>query len=115
MTRTSSPCHATEACHATGEAVLIQRAQAGDRAAFDELTTRHRSALVAVAFMRTGHKDEAEDWAQEVLATAWNKLAGLQNPQSFAAWLKAIPVNACHNWHRHRGRWPESLDATPEY
>ena len=106
MTRTSD--------QDTAEAVLVRRAQSGDRAAFDELARRHRSALVAVAFLRTGHREEAEDLAQEVLATAWSKLTALHDARAFAGWLKIITVNLCHNWHRRRGQWPQSLDAMPE-
>jgi len=93
---------------------LVMLARQGDRQAFDKLAARHRSSLVAMAFMRTGHREEAEDLAQEVLATAWNKLAGLNDVQAFPAWLKAIAVNACNSWHRRRGKWPDSLDDVPE-
>lgn len=52
------------------EARLVERAQNLERGAFDQLAGRYRSALFAIAFTRTGHKEDAEDLAQEILATA---------------------------------------------
>ena len=63
-----------------------------------------------MAFMRTSDHEAAEDLVQEVLARAWEKLPALETPGAFAGWLQRIMVNACHSWHRGRGRWPLSLE-----
>lgn len=92
-----------------GETILVRRAQAGDRAAFDLLAGRYRAALRALAFMRTSDLGEADDLVQEILTRAWQGLPGLQNPSAFLAWLKTIAARACQSWYRRSRPWPESL------
>lgn len=87
---------------------LVRCAQAGDRAAFDVLADRYRALILAVTFLRTGSKDEAEDLTQEVFAKAWVHLPALKEPAAFVAWLRRIAANACRDWYR-RGYWPASL------
>jgi RNA polymerase sigma-70 factor (ECF subfamily) len=82
---------------------LVRRASRGDRAAFDALAGHYRAALLALAFLRTGHLDEAEDLAQEILAKAWEKLPTLRDPAAFVPWVKAVAANACNNWYRRSG------------
>ncbi|HOF88097.1 MAG TPA: RNA polymerase sigma factor, partial [Armatimonadota bacterium] len=90
---------------------LAARAGAGDRAAFDRLTARYRGLLRAMAFLRTGDQEAAEDLVQEVLAKAWLKLPALARPAAFKRWLTRIMTNACADWHRRRGQWPAALEA----
>ena len=83
---------------------------AGDRGSFECLASHYRAWLLAMAFLRTSDRDAADDLVQEVLARAWEKLPGLENPAAFAGWLQRIMVNACCSWHRGRGRWALSLE-----
>jgi RNA polymerase sigma-70 factor (ECF subfamily) len=96
------------------EAELVRRAQAGDRAAFEQLARRYRAAVLAVTFARTGHREEAEDLAQEVLIHAWEKLPALREPSRIAAWLRTMALNACRSWYRRSRPWPTSLDDAPD-
>lgn len=96
---------------AESEAALVRRAQAGDRAAFDRLAARCRSPLQALAFMRTGDREQAQDLVQEVLTRAWQRLGALQDAGAFRPWLRAIMANACNSWHRHRRALPFSVSA----
>ncbi|HZP81193.1 MAG TPA: sigma factor [Chthonomonadaceae bacterium] len=50
--------------------MLALRAQQGDRCAFETLARRYRNAVWAVAFLRTGDREEAEDLTQETLLRA---------------------------------------------
>src|SRR5690242_5017185 len=96
-----------------GEAMLVRRAQAGDRAAFDQLAAQYRAVLLALAFLRTGQLEDAQDLTQEALTQAWRRLPALLHPASFRPWLKTITLNACQSWRR-RPRLPvSSLDARP--
>jgi RNA polymerase sigma-70 factor (ECF subfamily) len=91
------------------ETALVRRAQAGDREAFDRLAQHYRAVLRALAFLRTGDMQEAEDLAQDVLTRAWQKLPTLQDPALFLPWIKAIAANACNSWYRRSRPWPDSL------
>ena len=80
--------------------VLVQQAQSGDRAAFDQLVGRYRTALQTIAFLRTSDREEAQDLAQEVLLRAWERLPTLRHAPAFLPWLKAIATRACLDWSR---------------
>lgn len=92
------------------EIELVRRAQAGDREAFDRLAGRYRAALRAMAFLRTGDREAAQDLAQEALTRAWVALPTLREPGAFLAWLKRIAAHACLSWHRPARPGTLSLD-----
>ena len=73
---------------------LMARTAAGDRAAFDLLTTRYALRLRRAALRVVGDGAAAEDLAQDALLRAWSR-AGQYEPGrgSVAAWLHRIVVN----------------------
>ena len=93
------------------EIKLARQARAGDRAAFDRLAGRYRAALRAMAFLRTGDREAAQDLAQEALARAWEALPTLREPGAFLPWLKRIAARACLSWHRPARPEALSLDS----
>lgn len=98
-----------------GEAALVRRARAGDRAAFDGLARHHRASLLAVAFLRTSDMEAAEDLVQEVLTRAWQKLPDLHDCAAFVPWLRTILANACRSWYRRARPGPVSLEAEADH
>lgn len=48
-----------------------------------------------------GHREDAEDTAQDVLFSSLKHLPKLENPSSLAAWLYTVARNRCH---RNRGK-----------
>src|SRR4051812_14013444 len=87
--------HTPDASEDGRETDRVQRAQRGDREAFDRLAGHYRASLLALAFFRTSNLEAAEDLVQEVLTRAWQKLPTLEEPASFAPWLRTIVANAC--------------------
>jgi RNA polymerase sigma-70 factor (ECF subfamily) len=79
---------------------LVIRAQQGDRSSFDALTKPLRTGLLAVAFVRTGDYQEAEDLTQESLSRAWSHLSELRDASAFVPWLRSILARLCATWHR---------------
>ncbi len=69
---------------------LVLRAQAGDRAAFNELAVEFRSMVVARVQARVRNTAEAEEVSQDVFLRAYRKLFQLQQPETFPAWLRQI-------------------------
>lgn len=55
------------------EAGLVQRAQAGDRAAFSALIGRHQAAVLAYGLRALRDEARARDLAQEVFLTFWRE------------------------------------------
>jgi RNA polymerase sigma-70 factor, ECF subfamily len=76
---------------------LIERAQAGDRAAFGELVERFQPAVYAVALARLRDANEAVELTQEVFIHAMTKLDQLRDPHCFVGWLRQITVRMAIN------------------
>lgn len=72
------------------DAELVERARAGDQAAFGELVDRYQHVVVRAARAVVGRSEEAEDVAQEVFLRAYRRLGGFRGDASVRTWLLAI-------------------------
>ncbi len=79
---------------------LIERAQAGDRAAFGTLVERHYDYVYRVAFRWAGRRAEAEDVAQEVCARLAKALMRFEGAAAFTTWLYALTINVARDLAR---------------
>ena len=77
----------------TPERELIDRAQAGDVAAFEALAGVHADRLYAVVLRFVGDGCEAEDVLQETLLRAWRGIGRFQGRAMVFTWLYRIAVN----------------------
>jgi RNA polymerase sigma-70 factor (ECF subfamily) len=79
---------------------LVERAQHGDRDAFDALATSVYHRLYAIGFriLRDGYA--AEDAVQEAMIRAWRDLRSLRDPDRFEAWMHRLLVRACQDMVR---------------
>jgi RNA polymerase sigma-70 factor (ECF subfamily) len=84
------------------DAVLVQRALAGDEAAFEGLVTRHQRALFGVALRMLGDYDDARDATQAAFVKAYRKLATFDPKFRFFSWIYRILLNECLNTRRGR-------------
>lgn len=75
------------------EGALVERAQAGDQLAFEELVRRHADRLYAVVRHFLGSDREAEDVTQETFLRAWRGISGFKGRSQFYTWLYRIGVN----------------------
>ena len=82
---------------------LVRAAQAGDRAAFDELFRRYQRAVYATIFRRLGNDAEAQELCQEVFIQAMRKIGQLENPLCFGGWLRSIANRMAINRAVRRG------------
>jgi RNA polymerase sigma-70 factor (ECF subfamily) len=78
---------------------LVQRAAAGDRAAFGELYSRYARLVHGILLARVGHCD-AEDLMQDVFVAALSRLSQLRDSGSFSSWICTIARNRAHDFHR---------------
>jgi RNA polymerase sigma-70 factor (ECF subfamily) len=88
---------------AEGEAVLVDRAKAGDRDAFEELVRRHAERLYAVVLRFVADGDEAQEVTQEAFLRAWRSIARFEGRSRFFTWLYRIGINEAK---RRAGRRP---------
>jgi RNA polymerase sigma-70 factor, ECF subfamily len=91
--------------------LLVDRAKAGDRGAFEELVRRYRSRILALALHLSGNESEAEDITQEVFLKAYQKLDCFEGRSHFFTWVYRMTVNRSLNAKRDRKRRrEETLD-----
>lgn len=83
--------------------ILVDRAKAGDRAAFGELVTRFEASVYAMALARVRNGLEAQELAQEVFVHAMRKLPQLRDARCFAGWLRRITARMAINRLTRRG------------
>lgn len=91
--------------------LLIERALAGDQAAFGQLALRYQDRLYAAMLGVTGSAEEAEDVVQDALVRAFLKLDSFQQNSQFFTWLYRIAFNVALSRHRRR-RSRISIDST---
>ncbi len=91
--------------------VLVNRAKAGDRGAFEELVRRYRGRILALALHLSGNESEAEDITQEVFFKAYQKLDSFEGRSHFFTWVYRMAVNRSLNARRDKKRRrEETLD-----
>ena len=83
---------------------LVRRAQAGDRAAFDDLVRRYRARIYALSLHLTGSRSEADDITQDVFTRAYQQLHTFAGRSEFFTWLYRIAVNRSLNARRDTAR-----------
>jgi RNA polymerase sigma-70 factor (ECF subfamily) len=75
------------------EDVLVERAQSGDRAAFEELVRRHAERLYAVVLRFLADPDQAQEVTQETFLRAWRSIGSFRGRSRFFTWLYRIGLN----------------------
>jgi RNA polymerase sigma-70 factor (ECF subfamily) len=94
-----------------GEADLVARTLAGERAAFGTLVERYAPQARRVARAVLGDSDEADDAAQDGFLSALVKLGQYDARRPFGPWLMRIVANAATDRRRRRQvRRVEPLD-----
>jgi len=88
---TTHPEHAVEA---EVDWALVQRVQAGDVKAFDQLITKYRERLYAIIYNLTSNREDTSDLTQEAFIKAFRSIRHFKGESSFFTWLYRIAVNA---------------------
>jgi len=87
------------------EAELIQRAQAGDQAAYEALVREHEAAVFRLAYLLVGDADAAQDVAQDAFVRAYRQLDRFDPARPFRPWVLHITRNLARNYRRSLGRY----------
>jgi len=67
----------------------------GKPGAFDQFVELYRSKLFHYSFMMCGHREDAEEVAQETLMNVFEHLDQLREPERVRSWVFRIAKNAC--------------------
>jgi RNA polymerase sigma-70 factor (ECF subfamily) len=84
--------------------LLVQRAQAGDRRAFDLLVLRYQHRLAKLIARYVRDHSEVLDVAQESFIKAYRALPNFRGESAFYTWLYRIGINTAKNYLVSRGR-----------
>jgi RNA polymerase sigma-70 factor (ECF subfamily) len=90
----------------------MERLQAGDDAALNDLMGRHATAVFQFLCRMTGNEEDANDLAQETFVRVFKACRSFRSAEKFSTWLFTIAANLGRNHFRWRSRHPNlSLDA----
>ena len=84
---------------ASEDAMLVEAAREGDRAAFGRLYDRYARMVHGVLLARVPTRD-VDDLVQDVFVMALRRLSTLRDTRSFGAWLAAIARNLASDHYR---------------
>lgn len=99
---------------AYGDLELVERARAGDLAAYNTLVQRHERAVFGVAVRYLRSREQAEDVVQDAFLRGWSSLDSFRGEADigFRVWLLRIASNRALDVLRSQSRRPaDSLDA----
>jgi RNA polymerase sigma-70 factor (ECF subfamily) len=79
---------------------LVRRAQANDRAAFNEIVLRYKSKVYNFIARMVPSAQDAEDLTQETFVRAYLSIRSFQSRASLNTWLFRIATNLCIDYSR---------------
>jgi RNA polymerase sigma-70 factor (ECF subfamily) len=91
--RKAAPPASPVACARLNEAQVIERAQAGDPAVFEDLYRQHSRRVYALCLRMVKDTTEAEDLTQEAFLLVFRKLHTFRGESAFSTWLHRLTVN----------------------
>jgi RNA polymerase sigma-70 factor (ECF subfamily) len=86
---------------------LIERAQKGDGAAFNEVVAAYRKRIMGTITRLIARPEDVEDVAQEVFVRLYFSLDQLRTAQVFEPWLHRLTQNAAYDYLRKQRRRQE--------
>jgi RNA polymerase sigma factor (sigma-70 family) len=95
-------------------ASLVVAAQAGDVEAYGRLVQATQTMAYAVALSVLRDSESAQDAAQQAYLRAFRRLGDLQDPATFAGWLRRIVITVALNMRRAHRRTLLCLDEAPD-
>lgn len=89
---------------------LVERAQKGDKRAFDKLLKKYRKSVYYMLLKMVKNSDDAEDLAQEAFAKAFTSIERFDATFAFSTWLFRIASNNCIDFIRKKRVQTISID-----
>lgn len=84
---------------------LLDRARAGEQAAFEQLYRWFERPIFTLAVRLTGQREEAQDILQDTMLKLFDRLGEFRGDSPFWGWLRQIAVNESLMLLRRRGRF----------
>jgi RNA polymerase sigma factor (sigma-70 family) len=93
---------------------LVEALRAGDPQAPRLLIERYQGVVFGLCFRMMGHRQDAEDAAQEAFLRALRSIAGFDPTRPLRPWLLEIAANRCRTALTRRSRRPAAASHTIE-
>lgn len=84
---------------------LLERARAGDQAAFGQLMRAHYEHVFRTVYGVLRNEHDARDVSQEVWVKVWRELPNFRGDAKFTTWVHPIAVRKSLDHLRKRRRW----------
>jgi RNA polymerase sigma-70 factor (ECF subfamily) len=94
----------------SGDQILVERAQRGDRHAFDLLVLKYQQKIVNLVMRYVLDPTEALDVSQEAFIKAYRALPRFRGDSAFYTWLYRIAINTAKNHLESLRRKPVEYD-----
>ena len=89
-----------------GDKALIEKAQGGDRAAFEALLRAHYDTIYRIAYRWCGNQADAQDITQLACIKLARAIETFRFQSAFVTWLYPLVINTAKDWakagRRHR-------------
>ena len=73
--------------------IVVQKVQAGNVGAFDQLVQKYREHIFSVVYNMTGNREDASDLTQETFIKAFQAIGRFKGKSAFFTWIYRIAVN----------------------
>jgi RNA polymerase sigma-70 factor (ECF subfamily) len=84
--------------------LLVEKAQGGDKRAFDQLVSKYQRKLGRLLSRFVRDPAEVEDVSQEAFIKAYRALPSFRGESAFYTWLYRIGINTAKNYLVSKGR-----------
>lgn len=86
---------------------LVDRAQDGDREAFQQLVERYQEKVYSICYGKVKDEQDAKDVSQDVFVKVFRYIDNFNQESSFYTWLYRIAVNTSIDYLRKQSRRDE--------
>lgn len=83
---------------------IVQKVQAGNVAAFDQLVQKYREHIFSIVYNMTSNREDASDLTQETFIKAFQAIARFKGKSSFFTWIYRIAINTTMTFLKKRNR-----------
>ena len=97
------------------DAVLVRRCLAGDESGMRSLVERFQGLVHGLCYRMLGHREDAEDVAQDVFFRAFRSLHRWDATRPLKPWLLAIAANRCRTTLERRARYPVAMEEIGQF
>lgn len=104
VTKSIFPAQETTVSERDLDWVVVQKVQAGNVGAFDQLVQKYREHIFSIIYNMTSNREDASDLAQDTFIKAFQAIARFRGKSSFFTWIYRIAINTTVTFLKKRNR-----------